>query len=273
MEIKFEKGDVIYRFVYHAVKKVLEKSNLIPEAKLSLQNTLTPSYVESTPKYSFDPSSQTVLVNTPLLVASEQELQTNYIEESSKFPRMKLLGQIHKTFFVAETSGGLLIIDQHIVQERVLYERFMKQYMDNSINVQNLLEPAVLEFSAQDAIVVVENLDNFSKLGFGIEEFGGSSFLVRSIPMIFGRAQPKELILDLINQFGSRTSIEKKIEDVITRMSCRYSIKAGDNVTLPHFQSLLKELNSCELAYHCPHGRPIFVKVSADELEKMFMRK
>jgi DNA mismatch repair protein MutL len=272
-EVKFEQSNVVYRFVYHAVRDVLQKENLIPLGEIK-----SPFNYQSFSKYSFEPSSQTMLqsasLSAPLLVR-EQELSNDLISESSKFPPIKLLGQIHKTFFVAETPGGLLIIDQHIVQERVLYERFMRQYMNNAVKTQAMLEAAVVDFSAADAAVVQEHLDNFEKLGFIIESFGGNSFLVRSVPLIFGKAQPKELLVDLIDQFrsGKRDALSAKVEEIVTRMSCRYSVKAGDSFTLPQMHIWLRELDQCNLAYHCPHGRPIFVKLSVNELEKMFMRK
>ena len=272
-EVKFEKSDVIYRAVYHAVRDVLEKEELIPDAEMR-QGTLSrlASY-QTMPKYAFEQSMQTMLSSQAAL-ETHDTLNAVYIE-GSKFPPMKILGQIHKTFFVAETPGGMLVIDQHIVQERVLYERFMMQYLDSAVKTQALLQAEVIEFAPHDAIVVGEHIGDFEKLGFLIEEFGKNSFLLRAIPMIFGRAQPKELMPDLIGQFdsGKRTAVEEKAEGIITRMSCRYSVKAGDTFTVQQMESWLKELDTCTLPYHCPHGRPIFVRITADELEKMFLRK
>lgn len=131
-----------------------------------------------------------------------------------------------------------------------------------------------MEFAPHDALVVQEHLRELEKLGFLIEDFGSNSFLLRAIPMIFGRAQPKELVHDLISQFDlERTAVEEKAEEIITRMSCRYSVKAGDTFTVQQMESWLKELDKCSLPYHCPHGRPIFVRITAEELEKMFLRK
>jgi DNA mismatch repair protein MutL len=269
-EVKFEHGEVIYRFVYHAVKDALMKHNLVPAGVFGVQSTLS----DGLPRYTFEAASQTVLQASPALVVREEALEVEYIP-SSKLPPLRLLGQIHKTFFAAETPGGMLIIDQHIVQERVLYEKFMRQYMENAVKSQTLLEPEMVEFSAVDAVVLKEYITDLKALGFDLEEFGGNSFLVRSIPMVFGRAQPRELLHDLIQQLvsGKRTSVAQKAEEIITRMSCRYSVKAGDTVVIPQMRSLLAELDTCTLPYHCPHGRPIFILVSIDELEKMFLRR
>ncbi len=269
-EVKFENGEVIYRFVYHAVKDALVRNNLVPEGSIAIQSTLS----DGLPRYTFEPSSQTVLSASPALVLREEETQTEYVS-SSKLPPLRLLGQIHKTFFAAETPGGMLIIDQHIVQERVLYEKFMRQYMENAVQTQALLEPSLVEFSSPDAVVLNEHLSELQGLGFSLDHFGGNSFLVRSIPLIFNRAQPKELLHDIVHQLssGARTAIAQKAEEIITRMSCRYSVKAGDTVGVVQMKALLSELDACTLPYHCPHGRPIFIMVSIDELEKMFLRR
>ena len=201
--------------------------------------------------------------------------EDNRLPASLRLPEMRILGQIHKTFFVAETSGGLLIIDQHVVQERVLYEKFMQQYLNKNIAVQNLLEKELITFTGAEKLIVLENLDKLKLLGFELEHFGENDFQLSSIPIIFGRALSKELIHLIVNQLveGGSKELEKLQEEIITRMACRASIKAGDNVTIPQIKKLLQELSTCKLPFTCPHGRSIFIKVTADELEKKFRRK
>ncbi len=270
-EVRFEKSEVVYRAVYHAIRDVLEKEELIPDVEMRQETLSQLSSYQTMPKYAFEPSMQTMLSAQAAFEAAEPRA---VVIEGSAFPPMKILGQIHKTFFVAETPGGMLVIDQHIVQERVLYERFMRQYLESAVKTQALLEAEVMEFAPHDAVVVGEHINELERLGFLIEEFGRNSFLLRAIPMIFGRAQPKELLGDLIQQFDSgRTAVEQKAEEIITRMSCRYSVKAGDTFTVQQMESWLKELDKCSLPYHCPHGRPIFVRITADELERMFLRR
>lgn len=199
----------------------------------------------------------------------------DHLPASLKLPEMRILGQIHKTFFVAETSGGLLIIDQHVVQERVLYEKFMQQYLNKNIAIQKLLEKELITFTGAEKLIVLENLERLKSLGFELEHFGDNDFQLSSVPIIFGRAISKELIHLIVNQIveGKSKELEKLQEEIITRMACRASIKAGDNVTIPHIKALLQELAECKLPYTCPHGRSIFIKVTVDELEKKFRRK
>jgi len=195
-------------------------------------------------------------------------------EQRTRFPTMKLLGQIHKTFFVAETLGGLHYIDQHAAHERVLYERFMKQYMGKWVEVQRLLEGGMLEFSASEKIVIEENKVELEKLGFTLEEFGGNTYLIKTIPLLFGKQQPKEIIYEVLSLLkeGKQKLSEIK-EEIVTRMACRASVMAGEELTIARMEMILKELAMTELPYTCPHGRPTIIKISVDELDRKFKRK
>ncbi len=172
---------------------------------------------------------------------------------------------------MAETTGGVFFIDQHVVEERVLYEKFMKQYFGVQVAVQTLLHPEVLDLSLQQQIMVAQKQEVLASLGFIVEPFGGGTFVLKSVPLLFGRLQPKELFYLLLEE-GAGDLLERK-EDIITRMACRASVKAGDSLTIPEIQKLLAELARCELPYTCPHGRAILIKMTADELEKKFKRK
>ncbi|HLC75319.1 MAG TPA: DNA mismatch repair endonuclease MutL [Candidatus Nanoarchaeia archaeon] len=266
-EIKFEKSDVVYRFVYHAVRDVLEKENLIPAVEMQAmqeQMQLTKGFDRR-----FETSTQAVLSsNVPMMQRSA------VLVERSHIPALRLLGQVHNTFFIAETAEGLLIIDQHIVQERVLYEQFMHDYMKKAVKPQMMLEPVIVELSAADALFVSEQIDELAELGFFVEAFGGNSVRVRSVPSIFGRLQPSDVLPDVLGQLreGKTTAVLNKAESVITRMACRASIKAGDVCTIPQMYTLLGQLEHCTLPFHCPHGRPVFINVTREELERMFLR-
>lgn len=294
-EIKFSQKETVLKIVVEAIRETLRQNNLIPTFNLKTEQQISFVAPEKSPaiksasSYTFEPSSQTTFqvneseyinnyspdnlssINTPHL---SEHLPAREFAATEKLPLMKILGQINKTFFVAETPGGVIFIDQHVVQERVLYEKFMQQYIHKNIAAQNLLQPEILELTIKENIIIKDNLSEISQLGFQIELFGQNSFILKSIPSIFGRTQPKELLQEIIHQIEEhKTSLHQIQEDIITRMSCRASVKAGDTLTINEINSLLKELNQCILPYTCPHGRSIFIKVSADELEKKFKRK
>src|SRR3989344_1540707 len=293
-EVKFDQSDVIYRFVYHTVRDVLQKNNLIPVhgfqgsvnatlgGGLSSTSVLSSSSPSAFMK-SFDTTTQAILDATSSHSPLSASFNSAYLSSPASFearltgekvPPLKLLGQIHKTFFLAEVEDGMLIIDQHIVQERVFYERFMNQYLATSVKTQTLLEPVVFDCSPAEFALVKKHVAAFEKFGFILEEFGRSNFLIRSVPSLFGKVQAVDVVRDLVGQFedGNRNSVESVAEAVLTRMACRASVKSGDSFSNPEMQQWLNELEKCSLAYHCPHGRPIFIKITSNELEKMFLR-
>ena len=168
----------------------------------------------------------------------------------------------------------MLLIDQHVVQERVLYERFMEQLMNKKVAVQELLQGEVIEFSPAEKIYVIDNLAQLNEYGFLLEEFGGNSFVLKTVPSLFGRLQAKDLLFSVLDKLQEeKNKLEEIQEEIITRMACRASVKAGDVMTIPEIQKLLEELSNCKLPYTCPHGRSVLIKVPVDELERKFKRK
>tara|TARA_Y100000310_G_C20638184_1_gene792383 strand:+ start:184 stop:1836 length:1653 start_codon:yes stop_codon:yes gene_type:complete len=255
-EIRFENPNLVYKVVFDAIRSVFQEEEMVFDVQ---------------DKFDFGQPEKKVVEEKVVEVSNQQGLVESSSEEGFiRLPKLKLLGCVGKTYWIAESSEGLLLIDQHVVQEKVLYEKFMKQFVNNSVEVQELLNADVMELDPKNACILRANLERFGEFGFKIEEFGGDSFLVRSVPIIFGDVFGKELLLDL---FVDMKSVVDYKEKVVTRMACRASIKAGDEVSEYRLMSLLKELDKCELPYTCPHGRPIIVKLSISDLEKMFRRK
>ncbi|HLD72063.1 MAG TPA: DNA mismatch repair endonuclease MutL [Candidatus Nanoarchaeia archaeon] len=282
-EIKIEQKEEVCSAVEKAVRETLEKNNLIPIMDLEQERQLVFGTEKKEAKYAFEPGYQTVLEDKPVNFVSDEEVtitelplgREQYPETSIslKLPPMKILGQILKTFFVAEIEGGALFIDQHVVQERVLYEKFMEQFLGKRVMVQELLQGEILEFSPAEKILVIENLIKLKELGFSLEEFGGNSFILKTVPNLFGRLQPTEMLYTVLEELKSgKNKLEEIQEEIITRMACRASVKAGDSITIPEIQRLLEELARTKLPYTCPHGRAVLIKVPIEELEKKFRR-
>ncbi len=245
----------------------------VPQVKESVSATYSATVPETkVPETVLSPQVEKKVIGIP--VVSEHETDETFIPGSVKFPEMKILGQIHKTFFVAETPGGMLLIDQHVVQERVLYERFMQHYLNKHVETQVLLEKDLLTFTTQEKLVVIEYLERLKGLGFALEHFGENDFWLSSVPTLLGRTQGKELVYTIVKELGEGKvkEIENIQEEIITMMACRASVKAGNVLTIPQIKKLMRELVDCELPYTCPHGRAIVVRIDAEELEKKFLR-
>ncbi len=287
--IKIEQSTLVYDAVFDALRTALKEGNLIPEHSAERQSMISPSTVAYNEKISEEiktikkpeaglPARQekpAMLEKGKQSFFAKDAVSTAAENKSfSRLPGMKLIGCIGRTYFIAEIKEGMMVIDQHVVWERILYERFMKEFMGNGVKSQSLLSPKVIELTPAEAVVLKDNLDKIRSLGFELEHFGDNSFRISSMPMVFGKALPDALVRDLISEISeSKGTFEKLQEEIITRMACRASIKAGDYVSIPQMEKMLEELDATELPYTCPHGRPIMVKLSYDELEKMFRRK
>ncbi|MBU1974350.1 MAG: DNA mismatch repair endonuclease MutL, partial [Nanoarchaeota archaeon] len=281
-EVKFSQKDTIFNTVFTAVKETLQKNNLIPELDIKFEEQLSfgqkiKTKILKKAKYKFEPSNQETLEDEEYATPEEDILiPEQWKEELIKeiLPPLRILGQVQKTFFVAEAEDGIMIIDQHVVQERILYERFMAQLMNKQVATQSLLRGEMIDLTPTEKILIKENLIELKHFGFQLESFGENTYLLKTIPSVFGKLQPKELLYEIINNFKyGKNKLEQIQEEIITRMACRASIKAGDEVTVGEMQKLLDELANCKLPYTCPHGRSIMIKVSIDELEKKFKRK
>jgi DNA mismatch repair protein MutL len=261
-EIKFEEQEKIKHFVTETIKERLKESNLIPEVKIKESQLILKPIKNN---YTSDHSEQLVLKTEVANYVPCQKI-------NNKFPPLRIIGQIHKTYFVAETTDGIILIDQHVVEERINYEKFMRELLNKHVHLQTLLNEEILEFTPQENMSIVENMDQLKLWGFDLELFGTNTYRVKTIPLIFNKLQPKELIYEIINNLN-KNKLEEVQEEIITRMACRASIKGGDEMTIPQLTKKLSELEQCDFSYNCPHGRSIFIKIPLDEIEKKFNRR
>lgn len=195
------------------------------------------------------------------------------LRQSPMFANVVPLGQWLNTYIVLAESEALWLIDQHIAHERVLYERLKAAY-SHEAGSQPLLVPVQLELSPKQAAVLGDNLELLRQLLFTVEEFGGNSFLVRSVPLALSSRLGQEGLTQMIGEIVEYW--EKggdKLDAVITTMACRGAVKAGDYLSWSEIEGLLLDLAETENPYTCPHGRPIIVKLGLPEVERRFGRR
>ena len=189
----------------------------------------------------------------------------------------RVLGQIHRTYILAETEEGCVIVDQHAAHERVMFEILMKNFESEHSTGQRLLMEEVLELHPRQIEILKKELPFLLKLGFEIEPFGEKTFVVRSLPSILKDENPLTLIKQFVDEREAgktRTGLKGAQEDISALVACkRRSVKASDPLTLPAMQGLLEQLARCKNPFHCPHGRPTIIKYSLSDLEKQFKRK
>lgn len=181
----------------------------------------------------------------------------------------RIIGQFRQTYILLETSSGLWMLDQHIVHERILYERFLKK--DYQPNVQQVL-PQALDLSSTMSDLIAEQYDKLTNLGFDLEEFGANCWLLRGIPQELaqkGITVDASLITELVSDLARDHNWR---EQAATTLACKGAIKAGQSLTNEQIQILLNQLAAVENPFTCPHGRPIIVKLEDKEILRRFGR-
>ncbi|MEJ5329341.1 MAG: DNA mismatch repair endonuclease MutL [Desulfobaccales bacterium] len=188
-----------------------------------------------------------------------------------RFGDLTLIGQLAETYLLAQSSGGLIIIDQHAAHERVLYERLGEVKSPR----QALLFPRVVEVSPPQAAWVQDNLDLLAELGLVLDPFGGASFLLTAAPACLAGTDLEAAVLEAVEAISpikSGSDPEAVRERARLALACRGAIKAGQTLTLEEMHSLLKQLDEVGSPATCPHGRPIWRLLSLPELHQMFRR-
>ena len=207
--------------------------------------------------------------------ASFQTGQTG-ISESKKFNISDLLvtGQVFSTYITALDDNCLYLIDQHAAHERIFYEKLIHQYQNDEKNQQFLMLPFVINVSYAVKNDAFDWLDALGQAGFEIGEFGAKAFIIKAVPAFMTLNDAREFIERFLDNISESTDFDNPaVIEKIMVSACKLAVKAGDGLAPEEVQNLLAELSKCENPYNCPHGRPTFIKITKDEIEKMFKRK
>jgi DNA mismatch repair protein MutL len=190
-------------------------------------------------------------------------------------PLLRVVGQLGATYVICEGPDGLYLIDQHAAHERVLYEQFLAERAAQKLAIQPLLEPLVLDLSPEQAAVAAEELGTLHELGIAIEPFGGSSYLVRSLPAILSKDSPQAAVIEIVDGLAQADDVVGATHEaaLITLICKRAAVKGGQVLSLTEMQELVRRLEACRSPRTCPHGRPTMIHVSATELARMFGRQ
>jgi DNA mismatch repair protein MutL len=194
--------------------------------------------------------------------------------------QFRILGQLHGTYIVVQTESGLEIIDQHVAHERVLYERFLAQLKENKIVRQRLLIPVTVEVPPDKAELLAAHLQELDeRLGIGIEHFGGGTFILREWPHVLTSEWSKseftgtlERVLAVLEQ-EAEPALEELAKTLAARVACEAAVVKNKPLRPEEMTELIRQLKQTQNPYHCPHGRPIVLAYSLEELEKKFGRR
>lgn len=199
------------------------------------------------------------------------EKQENNFQKKNKKIDFKVLGQIFNSFILVERDGILEIYDQHIVHERILYESLKEEYFNREVSSQQLLVPIRVLVDPRERELVFENIDSFTKFGFEIDEFGDNEILIRAVPIMNFRDSIENIFREILRNLKEDKSKDIR-ENIIISMSCRGAVKANEKLTQDEMEIMVEKLHEIG-EYTCPHGRPIIIKITMSDLEKLFKRK
>ncbi len=183
--------------------------------------------------------------------------------------------QLHDSYLVLETSDGMLVIDQHALHERILFEELRKRVERGSIESQRLLVPEPVHLSAIEAAAVVEHRETLGRLGLDVEPFGGDTVLVTSVPAMLHGVAPDRLIGDLAEHLRTKAippTRDALLAELLNMIACKAAVKAGQRLSAEEVSALLERRHLVSDSHHCPHGRPTTLVFTRSELEKQFGR-
>jgi DNA mismatch repair protein MutL len=183
--------------------------------------------------------------------------------------------QVHDSYLVAETADGMVVIDQHALHERILYEELRLRIERGGVESQRLLVPEPVELEPSEASAVLERSEVLAELGLEVEDFGNGTVLVRSVPAMLPGVEPDRLLRDLADHFRSKPlppTRDAILEDVLSMIACKAAVKAGQKLAPEEVTALLERRHLVTDAHHCPHGRPTALVFTKSELERQFGR-
>ncbi len=183
--------------------------------------------------------------------------------------------QVMDCYLVVEAEKGLMIIDQHALHERIMYEYLRPRVLNGSVESQHMLIPETAELTAREASLLIEHQEVLSQFGFGVEEFGTNTVLINRHPVMLKRGNLSRLMRDIaeqLEQFDSQPTRRDLLDAMLHMMSCKSAIKAGQRLTPEEIDSLLAQRHLVDDAHHCPHGRPTAMTLSQQELDRQFGR-
>lgn len=200
--------------------------------------------------------------------------QGSFLKEE-EMAKQKIIGQLFDTYWLVEYNDRLFIVDQHAAHEKVMYEKLKKQFEKKEFTSQAISPPIVITLSMREAEALERSKEQFTKLGFEIEHFGGAEYSICGVPGNLYRLNTKDVLIEMLDELTdgiSERATADVILDKIASMSCKAAVKGSQRLSLPEMEQLMKDLMKLDNPYNCPHGRPTIIAMSKYEIEKKFKR-
>ncbi|MCJ8140729.1 DNA mismatch repair endonuclease MutL [Falsirhodobacter halotolerans] len=196
-------------------------------------------------------------------------------EDTTPLPLGAARAQVHGNYIIAQTEGGIVIVDQHAAHERLVYERMKAQRDAAGVAAQALLIPDIIDLPPADAERLLELADDLARLGLSIEGFGPGAIAIRETPAILGRVDGAALLRDILDELamGDSTTLVARMDAVLSRMACHGSVRSGRALRAEEMNALLRDMEATPTSGQCNHGRPTYVELKLTDIEKLFGRR
>jgi DNA mismatch repair protein MutL len=284
VEVRFRNSQGAHHLIYTTVRKRLHEENLT--ARLQAPSTFRPSAEFGGGQATLplpQPRSPDSLMTAP--EDQEEEESALHYADSSSSPATSVLPnaapapakviQLYDAYLVVETEAGMLVIDQHALHERILFERIRQRVRDGALESQRLLVPESIHLSGEQAALLLEQREALAGLGIGVEDFGGGTVLLTSYPALLGRGSPKELLQAVVDHVATKERLPSRdvlFNDLMSLTACHSAVRAGERLTREAMAELVAQRHLADDAHHCPHGRPTALLFSRQDLERQFGR-
>ena len=279
-EVRYKNPNQIFNFVRTAVEAGL--SNYVEKEFKPIPQTSNIVELQPVSKrdLKIDNDDDTMYVSDSLMQKIHDEISTpkeDIVEQKTIIqqsvikepePEENIIGQYKNTYILIEQDNGLEIVDQHIAEERFIYEKLKSE---KQIASQMLFVSDVVPVSSTDMAMIKENLDKFEKFGFGIEFLNDNELIFRKIPMLIAKVNPKEILADILENIEG--DIDRLEEKILITTACKASVKAGQKLSLWQMQEIIKKWRTTKMPYTCPHGRPISHIILHKEIAAFFQRQ
>lgn len=293
LEVRFRETSMVHDFLFRGLHRVL--GNAKPGAVTTAPETtpatatVTPFRASSRPRAPSQPlaTRQAAAQQTALPLGVAETLQTYadlYAAPSKPVPAAEpdappplgfAVAHLHGAFIVAESRGGLILVDAHAAHERITYEKLKRQYQAGTVPSQPLLLPLRLQLSEAEAELAAEVQDALAALGIELSRVGPETVLIRALPVLLSDSDGERLVRDVladVNQHGQSFRVEETLNAVLATMACHGAVRANRKLTVPEMNTLLRDMEATERGGQCNHGRPTWVELSLKELNNLFQR-
>jgi len=275
-DVRFRHEGKVYSTLQRAVRPVLVADSPVPEVRLSDEAAAQLKPVAAAPSF-FPASGFTVgrgeIPPSPPSRKGGEGGPPDAAGPRQVLPGLRVVGQIRRTYIVAEGPDGMYLMDQHAAHERVLFDRICRHASLKSPPSQPLLEPVTVELTLRQAEVLHNSGESLASYGFEVEPFGEKSYLVRAVPSILTSQDPGQSLLAVLDMVAFEGLLRQKEDILAASIACHSAIRAGMALTEGEMRALLEQLEATDNPHSCPHGRPTMIHLSSYHMEREFGRR